>query len=654
MILSNITDDDVQQYLYGANTRGYDSDDDYSTEEIGGPVMCCARTLSESALLANWSPDEEQCFPIYDGKDRPVITLSRVTPRCFPHAIALNKTDKGTYYNIETASNLVKSSHDSILSTMTRLTPSMVMGIKPVPVYMGLYEQAYTPQTPDYSAAASLITKQNSHVMESRKPVNQSDVSIPLLPPLPRHIKSKSSSSFDRLFFKDADGKSNSTSSLPSLYNTSDIESPATDTESSPPPVLFDNNISIHRKPIMPRYDSGTAILERDCLEQRPEDWFQHYSTTNLYTWLPHDGMNRYHTCRHDRRDVKEMWQNFGVDIVADDPCCGKKQQRKKRYNTSVVNTVRRATYETVVSLQEFERERDNEAALLEAELRGRFHARQWGDDVDDINDQTPRSFANADGTKTVIDYRRNDDGQKVKVTSTVRTTAVKIHVNPAIARRRTLKKFGDCKGLKAGPDTDSTSFGEKVTLKLSANAKATDLDAPNDDDAKKKAALSNTKISCRICKGDHFTAKCPFKDTHQPIVSTTDSFREETAAGITRDSGTGKYVPPGMRGNARDGVRDGARMGGRDGDRDDLPTVRISNLSEDVTEQDLRDLIHRFGPTARVFVAWDKDLDKCKGFGYVTFYEKMDADRCIKALNGYGYDNLILAAEIAKNKPRT
>ncbi|ORY41022.1 translation initiation factor 3, subunit G [Rhizoclosmatium globosum] len=267
----------------------------------------------------------------------------------------------------------------------------------------------------------------------------------------------------------------------------------------------------------------------------------------------------------------------------------------------------------------------------------------------------------NDDGTKTVIDIRINDDGKKVKVTSKIRTKTVTSQVNPAIARRRNLRKFGDCTGLKAGPDTDSTSFGEIVHLKLAASAKSADLDAPNPEDEKIiKDKLSSAKISCRICKGDHFTAKCPFKDSHQHILAGGGGGGDETLAGLSRSKTdaagpavgtTGKYVPPGMRGGAGGDQSRGARM---DGDRDDLPTVRISNLSEDTTENDVRDLIARFGHTARVFVARDRDTNTCKGFGYVTFYDKFDAERCIAALNGYGYDNLILSAELAKNKQRS
>ncbi len=76
--------------------------------------------------------------------------------------------------------------------------------------------------------------------------------------------------------------------------------------------------------------------------------------------------------------------------------------------------------------------------------------------------------------------------------------------------------KFGECKGLPAGPDSNSTSIGDEVFLKLSANAK--DLDEPEEDPLKKSIQLGSSKIVCRICKGDHWTTKCPFKDTHQPV----------------------------------------------------------------------------------------------------------------------------------------
>ena len=29
---------------------------------------------------------------------------------------------------------------------------------------------------------------------------------------------------------------------------------------------------------------------------------------------------------------------------------------------------------------------------------------------------------------------------------------------------------------------------------------------------------VENKKVACRICKGDHFTAKCPYRDTLAPM----------------------------------------------------------------------------------------------------------------------------------------
>ena len=82
---------------------------------------------------------------------------------------------------------------------------------------------------------------------------------------------------------------------------------------------------------------------------------------------------------------------------------------------------------------------------------------------------------------------------------------------------------------------------------------------------------------------------------------------------------------------------------------RDEHPTLRITNLSEEVTEADVRALVDRFGPTARVFCAKYPGTQICKGFAFVSFYSKSDGDKCISVLNGHGYANLILSVEWAK-----
>ncbi|KAJ3194239.1 translation initiation factor eIF3 subunit g [Irineochytrium annulatum] len=260
-----------------------------------------------------------------------------------------------------------------------------------------------------------------------------------------------------------------------------------------------------------------------------------------------------------------------------------------------------------------------------------------------------PSSRVEPDGTKIVVEYRTNDDGKRVKVTSKIRTTVRKTIVNEAVARRKKLTKFGESRGLPQGIDSDSTSFGEKQEVKFVAGKF---IDAPAVQDVKPKLGASASKIICRICKGDHWTTKCPFKDSHVPMDSGADKpagtgFMDDAAAAKTAG---GRYVPPGMRGGAR--TEGSAPPGTRP--RDDLSTLRITNLSEETTETDVKDLVSRVSLTFDVkFVARDRDTNMCKGFAFVSFYSKDDADRAMQALNGYGYDNLILHVEFAKNKER-
>merc|ERR1719262_628080 len=102
-----------------------------------------------------------------------------------------------------------------------------------------------------------------------------------------------------------------------------------------------------------------------------------------------------------------------------------------------------------------------------------------------------------------------------------------------------------DEKGKKAGPDSSTTSLGsESMRIKLSVDKK----EAEQEESAKIKMELGGKKVSCRLCQGDHFTARCPHKDTLGDI---DDAAPPEIGEGAPGDGATGpggKYVPPSMR----------------------------------------------------------------------------------------------------------
>ena len=79
---------------------------------------------------------------------------------------------------------------------------------------------------------------------------------------------------------------------------------------------------------------------------------------------------------------------------------------------------------------------------------------------------------------------------------------------------------------------------------------------------------------------------------------------------------------------------------------RDDLPTLRVTNISEDTQENDLRELFGRFGRVARVYVGRDRETGASKGFAFVSFEDRAAAQKAIDKVHGIGYDSLILSVQ--------
>jgi translation initiation factor 3 subunit G len=107
---------------------------------------------------------------------------------------------------------------------------------------------------------------------------------------------------------------------------------------------------------------------------------------------------------------------------------------------------------------------------------------------------------------------------------------------------------------------------------------------------------------------------------------------------GATTSQTGSKYVPPSRRAGGGAGESMNTRSG-----RDDLPTLRVTNVSEDASEDDLRDLFSRFGKVYRVYIGRDRETGIGKGYAFVSFEDRAVAERAMHKVHGMGYDNLIL-----------
>jgi len=279
----------------------------------------------------------------------------------------------------------------------------------------------------------------------------------------------------------------------------------------------------------------------------------------------------------------------------------------------------------------------------------------KWGDveESSDTNEIISKPFINtpsitstkpnADGIKTVTEYYINDRGERVKVIRTIKVIKKQIRVNKNIAERRKWKKFGDCAGVGPGPEENVTITSTEL-MKLDLRPKKREEENKEEDPVR---ITSNTLI-CRNCGQEgHFTLRCPKRSQLRPNGE-KDLPPSESSAPATQANTPGKYIPMHRRGGDRQGTSYETR---------EEATLRVTNLSEDTTDVDLSYLFRTFGNTSRIYLAKDRNTNKSRGFAFINFIHRADAQAAIDKLNGYGYDNLILQVEWAKpreDKPRT
>ncbi|PKI84289.1 translation initiation factor eIF3 subunit g [Malassezia vespertilionis] len=283
-----------------------------------------------------------------------------------------------------------------------------------------------------------------------------------------------------------------------------------------------------------------------------------------------------------------------------------------------------------------------------------------WADDdaEEGSASNTPRieTRDEGNGVHVVTEYRTNADDKPVKVTRRIKRTLISTRVNHDMAERKGWTKFGLEKNSSSGPNAGTTSIGANVQIKLNAGG---NKEPEQDPTEAMREKLANKRVQCRLCKGDHYTARCPYRDTLEAIPgagSENPDAESAAAAAIAQVGGEvpaaakinsvasalggGKYKPPSLRSGAVP-----MSMGGPT-QRDDSSTLRVTNLSDDVEEEDLRDLFRRYGRVTRIYLGRDRETGACKGFAYVNFEDRASADLARQKLDGFPYSNLILSCQ--------
>ena len=218
------------------------------------------------------------------------------------------------------------------------------------------------------------------------------------------------------------------------------------------------------------------------------------------------------------------------------------------------------------------------------------------------------------DNNKYVTFYRKDEKGVIYKHTKIYRIEKNEIKITKSVAKRRKWTKFGVSAGLPSGPDTASTNrVFDEVFFEFTNNSKV--IDDKLEESGMFGSANKNL-VTCKHCGGNHWSMKCNNKPDN--------SDKKEV-------HNNGKYIPK----FKRDGTKPVSK---------NRNTLRISNISTNATDEDIRELFYNYGRITKLYY-------NQKGFAYITYSELSSCERAINNVNGHPYDHLILSVEMAEEK---
>lgn len=238
----------------------------------------------------------------------------------------------------------------------------------------------------------------------------------------------------------------------------------------------------------------------------------------------------------------------------------------------------------------------------------------RWGEEEEE-EEQSPIPQQDS-GIKERVKFVTNSKGQKVKITTKVRVREARFKVPHRIEARKNLPKFGVARTSDEKVTTPSRDF----IL----------MEHPNDQLNESDEFTRNVQA---------FRAEYKLSEFDEDIAEPEPSPEEDQPESGPKP---GVYVPPSKKGS-------GSKM--NDSSEGTENTLRVSNLTKAVTEEDLRDLFERFGRIHRISLpkVEEKGVKVPRGFAYIAFARREDAEVAMNRLQGYGYDHLIIKIEWAK-----
>jgi len=285
-----------------------------------------------------------------------------------------------------------------------------------------------------------------------------------------------------------------------------------------------------------------------------------------------------------------------------------------------------------------------------------------WGDMADNDEDPKqshddtvilppPKTTVDENGVRTTIAYvmeKSKVDGKEVtKYFRTLRKsrqiTIKKKRSKATLARAGKMSKFGALAGKSQGPEKGITDQRFDEIYFIFEHEKGKEKEVKEE-----KQEVRSSIITCKNCGGAHWTNRCPNKTSaldDSNAAAGTDGFT--VVGGRKTGARTGSYVPPGMRAAAASGGGGGGTGGLHD---DSEPTIRISNIPENATQDDMNQLLRKFHSNRVRLARRNYPPYGNRGFAFVSFSTVQDAYTAMVKLTGHKYGHMVLTAEWSDN----
>jgi len=102
--------------------------------------------------------------------------------------------------------------------------------------------------------------------------------------------------------------------------------------------------------------------------------------------------------------------------------------------------------------------------------------------------------------------------------------------------------------------------------------------------------------------------------------------------------------------GDERGGGGGGFRRPPRD--IESMTSLRVGNLPYSAESEDIIPLFEKYGDVGDVYFPKERDTGRSRGFAFVRYYDKRDAEDAVDALNGRQYDGRELRVSVDAGRP--